>query len=117
MSAKFIIENNYIEGVDTVYTGPDNRSLRLKDNTIIKVRKVVDIYESKETILKALNLPDNTPFEMVTEIIKVLRDNPESSKSVKERVIKKSRLFEWLGVGSDLVTISTPIIAYALSTL
>lgn len=117
MCAKITIENNYIEGADTVYRGPDNLSLGFKGNTVKNVRKVVDIYESKETILKALNLPDNTPFEMVTEIIKVFRDNPESSRSVKERVIKRSRLFEWLGVGSDLVTISTPIIAYALSTL
>jgi hypothetical protein len=80
---------------------------KIQDNDI-----GVDIYISKEDIIK-LGLPVNTDPEYVKDAIKVLQSNNDAPEDVKRYMLTKTKLFEWLGNTSSIVTIATALIQFA----
>lgn len=117
MIGKFNIYDSEFSQCKTVFKGPSDLEMNFGRNSVKDVGEVFNIYDSRGSVLKILNLPENTPVELVAEVVDIIRKNPESSRSVKERIIRKSQLFEWLGASANLVTIATPIIAFALGKL
>jgi hypothetical protein len=101
---------------DAGVVAPDTYDIKARDVEFEEVKVGFDIYVSKPDILK-MGLPDNTPVELVSEAIQIIKNNQE--KGVVEN-LSQSKLFSWLGVTSNTVTIATPIvqalITYAAST-
>ncbi|MBC8659629.1 hypothetical protein LZU85_19300 [Vibrio sp. IRLE0018] len=100
---------------DVGVVAPDTYDIKARNVDFEEVRVGFDIYVSKSQIVE-MGLPENTPIELISEAIQIIKSNQE-----KEAVenLSKSRLFTWLGVASNSVTIATPIVqalfAYATS--
>ncbi len=109
------LKNVKFKKVDFGVVAPDTYDVKARNVDFEEVKVGFDVYVSKSQMVE-MGLPENTPIELIVEAIQIIK-----SKNEKEAVenLSKSRLFTWLGVASDSVTIATPIVqalfAYATS--
>ncbi len=92
--------------MDAGVVAPDTYDIKARDVEFEDVKEGFKIYLSSLEKQK-MGLPDNTPDELIAEAIQIIKSHKE-----KEAVenLSQSRLFTWLGVASNSVTIATPIV-------
>jgi hypothetical protein len=85
---------------------PDTYDIKARNVDLEDVEVGFDIYLSKVELLK-MGLPENTPVELVSEAIEIVR-NSEATEVVEH--LSKSKLLSWLGIASNTITVATPIV-------
>lgn len=91
---------------------PSSASVSFEKTRISSNDIGVDIYITQEDII-ALGLPKDTDPEYVKEAIEVLKNNADAPEEAKRYLLSKTKLFQWLGDVSSVVTIGTALIQFA----
>jgi hypothetical protein len=91
---------------DVGVVAPDTYDIKARNVEFEEVKVGFDIYISKPEIIE-MGMPENTPVELIAEAIQLIQNKKE-----KEAVenLSQSKLFSWLGLASNTVTIATPIV-------
>ncbi len=76
--------------------------------------KAMDIFVSAVD-LQRLGLPEDTPQELLKEVISTLQGMTFQSDGEKEIVAKQSRLFRWLDAAASVSTISSSLVQFVKS--
>ncbi|MEN9911686.1 MAG: hypothetical protein RI956_130 [Pseudomonadota bacterium] len=74
----------------------------------------MDIYLSAIDLQK-LGLPLNTPQELLKEIITTLQGMSSNTEVEKEKVVKQSKLFNWLSAAAAVSTVATSLVQFVAS--
>nr|WP_319537218.1 hypothetical protein [uncultured Vibrio sp.] len=101
-----------ISGNNTGVRTPSSADISFEKTRITDNETGVDVFISKEDII-ALGLPEDTDPAYVKEAIIILKDNADAPEEVKRYMLSKTKLFEWLGNASSIVTIGTALIQLA----
>lgn len=106
------IDNCSFKKVKTVIRAPKSYDIKAKRSKFEKIETVFDIYVSQED-LRAIGLPEDTPQELIHELLERVKLEPTDEGKVK--VMSSSGLMNWLGVASNMVTIATPLVQALIS--
>lgn len=103
-------ENNF-EEVKTVVKAPCDITINASRNNFKKVETVFEIIIPDDD-LDSLGLPINTPQELLRDAAEIINNNRDLDSKSLVQIISKSELGLWLAQFANMVTISTPLIAY-----
>lgn len=109
-----IMTDCHFAGNGTAIKAPTSADIQMSGTTFVGNGKALDIYVSAVDLQK-LGLPQDTPQEMLKEVISIIQGMPGSSDEEKETAITKSSLFEWLGAAASASTLATALIQFCSS--
>lgn len=110
----FNITDCHFENNGTAIKAPTSADIKMSGTTFVCNGKAMDIYVSAVDLQK-LGLPQDTPQEMLKEVISIIQGMLCSSEEEKEAAITKSSLFEWLGAAASTSTLATALIQFCSS--
>ncbi|MGE6293731.1 hypothetical protein [Aeromonas media] len=109
-----IMTNCHFENNGTAIKAPTSADIKMSGSTFVGNGKAMDIYVSAVDLQK-LGLPQDTPQEMLKEVISIIQGIPGCSQEEKEAAITKSSLFEWLGAAASASTLATALVQFCSS--
>ncbi|WP_336340833.1 hypothetical protein [Enterobacter cloacae] len=109
MDEELRFKNVRAANVGTFFDGPKT-VMSFDDIDLNGVEKFIHFRDSDSSILERLGLPKDTPPEFLIELITSLAEKKDMNFESKVGIVGKSKLFEWLGAGANLMTIAEPII-------
>jgi hypothetical protein len=109
MSIKFTDCN--FEGNGTGIKAPESVEMELTGTVFKNNGKAIDIFVPEHKLLE-LGLPENTPQDLLQEVIQILKQNNAKSDDEKMESILDSNLFKWLGHGASIASIGSALIGF-----
>lgn len=106
-----IMNDCHFEKNETAIKAPTSVDIKMSGTKFVGNGKAIDIYVSA-TDLQKLGLPDDTPQEMLREVISLMQSMSNSSIAEKEEAITRSPLFEWLGAAASASTLATALVQF-----
>lgn len=103
-----------IKKVKKGVVAPDTYDINVRRTTFEDMDVAFDIYVTQSEVQK-LGLPEDTPTELVCEALQIVRQSTCNDSMIDK--LSESRLINWLGIASNSVTITTPIVAALMSYL
>jgi len=99
------IRNNTIENCKVGISVPKDADVNISDNDIKRCKKAIEIRDFP-TIIQLLNLPSDTPHDLLDEALEILSSSKfESSEEMKSK-FSKTGLYDWLlKKGAEIATI------------
>lgn len=107
---KIKMEGCHFEDNGTAIKAPDSVEFDMTDTKFINNQKALDIFSTKSQ-LEQIGLPEDTPKELLEEVIEIYKAHQNSPLPEQENAISKSKLFSWLGHGASVASIASAIIA------
>ena len=109
-----IIKDCQFNSNGTGIKAPTSADIQMSGTKFVDNGKAIDIYVSVVDLQK-LGLPNDTPQELLVEIISILQSMPPHFDDEQISVVKKSRLVDWLGAAGSVSTIASSIVQFAAS--
>ncbi len=107
MANKFT--NVHIENCGKGISMPSDAPVEFDGLTIKGCQHAIEMRDPP-SLLSSLGLPPNTPAELLIEALELLQDKSSSSIENKSELLNSSKLYEWLGAGGNLASITSLLI-------
>lgn len=100
-----VIKNNKIINCGTGISSPKDADVEIDDNSFVNCGTAIELREQPSFFLN-LGLKEDTPIEMILQVLYLLRDEKVKKSDIDEK-IKKVGLLDWISATANISTVAS----------